>query len=259
MADDAWEALAETFTEGAYATVTGKVRTFVLHKQLVAHLPDPPVSILDVGGGAGHQSFPLARLGHHVTVLDPSPAMLAKAEQRLSVETAKVRDRVRLVQGAGESAVQAVRGRQFSAVLCHGVLLYQPRPEPLLDALCSCVEPNGLVSVMTLNAATMAVRSALERRWADALAGFEATEEIGPLGTPTRADRVEDLTAILARRGVEVCARYGVLLFSDWMDLPVADTDVDAVARVELEASTRDPYRQLSRAFHLVGIRSPTA
>jgi hypothetical protein len=111
---------------------------------------------------------------------------------------------------------------------------------------------------MTLNAATMAVRPALEHRWADALAGFEATQEIGPLGTPTRSDTVEDLTRLLARRGVEARAWYGVLLFSDWMDLPMEDTDADAVAQVELEASVRDPYRQLSRAFHLVGIRSPT-
>lgn len=255
MAEDVWQALAEPFVEGAYAMVKGKVRTFVLHQQLVRHLPDPPASILDVGGGAGHQSFPLARLGHHVTVLDPSPAMLAKAEQRLSAETAEVRDRVRLVNAPGESAPEALAGQQFSAVLCHGVLLYQPSPEPLLDAICASVEPGGLVSVMTLNAATMAVRSALEHRWTDALARFDETEEIGPLGTPTRADTVEGLTRLLAGRGVEARASYGVLLFSDWMDLPVEDTDVDAVAHVELEASVRDPYRQLSRSFHLVGIR----
>ena len=35
--------------------------------------------MLDVGGGAGHQSFPLALAGDDVTLLDPSPAMLAKA------------------------------------------------------------------------------------------------------------------------------------------------------------------------------------
>lgn len=114
-------------------------------------------------------------------------------------------------------------------------------------------------SVMTLNAATMAVRHALEQRWVDALAGFDATQEIGPLGTPACGDTVEGLTRLLAGRGVEARAWYGVLLFSDWMDLPVEDTDVDAVACVELEASIRDPYRQLSRAFHLVGIRSTIA
>jgi S-adenosylmethionine-dependent methyltransferase len=254
---DAWGALAEPFVEGAYATVKGRVRTFVIHQQLLRHLPEPPVSVLDVGGGAGHQSFPLARLGHRVTVLDPSAAMLAKAERRLSAETAEVRSRVRLVEAPGEAAAEAVAGERFAAVLCHGVLLYQPSPEPLLDALARCVEPGGLVSVMTLNAATMAVRPALEHRWADALAGFDVVEEIGPLGVPTRADTVEDLVRLLGARHIDAGARYGVLLFSDWMELPEDGTDVDAVARVELEAGLRDPYRQLCRAFHLVGVHRP--
>ena len=48
-------------------------------------------------------------------------------------------------------------------------------------------------------------------------------------------------------------AWYGVWLFSDWLDLPLEGTDVPAVAEVELQASLRDPYRRLSRVFHLVG------
>jgi SAM-dependent methyltransferase len=256
MTEDAWQALADPFVEGAYATVKGKVRTYVLHQQLLRHLAGPPASVLDVGGGAAHQSLPLARLGYHVTVLDPSPAMLAKAEHRLASETAEVRDRVRLVQAAGESAHAATGGQLFSAVLCHGVLMYQPDPEPLVDAICRCVEPDGLVSIMALNAATLAVRPALERRWADALASFDAGHETGVLGTPTRGDTVEDLTELLRRRGVDAQAWYGVWLFTDWMDLPVEDTDVAAVAAVEMQASLRDPYRRLSRVFHLVGRRA---
>jgi S-adenosylmethionine-dependent methyltransferase len=258
VTEDAWQALADPFVEGAYATVKGKVRTFVLHQQLLRHLAPPPSSVLDVGGGAAHQSLPLARLGYRVTVLDPSQAMLAKAERRLSAEDAEVRDRVRLVEAAGESAAEATGGRRFSAVLCHGVLMYQSDPEPLLDAVCRCTEPDGIVSVMALNARTMAVRPALERRWADALAAFDLTHETGVLGTPTRGDTVEDLTRLLRHRGVEARAWYGVWLFTDWLDLPVEGTDVDAVAAVELAASLRDPYRRLSRVFHLVGRRSPT-
>ncbi len=39
-------------------------------------------------------------------------------------------------------------------------------------------------------------------------------------------------------------------------NFPVETTDVAAVAEVELQASLRDPYRQLSRVFHLVGRRA---
>jgi SAM-dependent methyltransferase len=253
--EDAWSTLADAFVDGAYATVKGRVRTYVLHQQLLRHLPAPPATVLDVGGGAAHQSLPLARLGYQVTVLDPSAAMLTKAEQRVKAEPDEVRRRVRLLQAAGEDAQQAVGGETFDAVLCHGVLMYLPQPEPMIDALCRCAAPGGLVSVMALNSRTLAVRAALERRWADALAAFDAGGEVGVLGTETRADTVEGLSDLMRRADVEPVAWYGVWLFVDWLDLPVEATDVEAVAAVELQASLRDPYRQLSRVFHLVGRR----
>jgi S-adenosylmethionine-dependent methyltransferase len=75
--------VADQFADEAYASVKGRVRTYVLHRQLLEHLPAPPVPVLDVGGGAGHQSFPLAEAGYDITLLDPSVAMLDKAQRRL--------------------------------------------------------------------------------------------------------------------------------------------------------------------------------
>lgn len=87
---------------------------------------------------------------------------------------------------------------------------------------------------------------------------FDATCEVGVLGTATRADTVEGLSRLLRHGDVEIEAWYGVWLFTDWMDLHLDTTDVAAVAEVELQASVRDPYRQLSRVFHAVGRRQPT-
>src|SRR5690606_3308667 len=95
MESDAWAPLADRFGDGAYATVKGRVRTRVLHRQLSQHLPPPPATVLDVGGGAGHQSIPLAHAGYDVTILDASAAMLAKARRRLAAEPEPVRRRVR--------------------------------------------------------------------------------------------------------------------------------------------------------------------
>ncbi|MGW4526873.1 class I SAM-dependent methyltransferase [Amycolatopsis sp. NPDC004378] len=251
MGDDAWAALAGSFADDAYASVKGRVRTYVLHRQLLAHLPPPPAAVLDVGGGAGHQSFPLARAGYDVTLLDPSPAMLDKARDRLPAGL-----RVTFVQADGEHAADAVDGRRFDAVLCHGVLGYLDRPEPLVEQLCRCAGPGGIVSVMTGNAHAMAVRPALERRWDDALAAFDARSEVGVLGVPTRADTVEELGELLRSRGVAPVEWYGVWLFVDWLGFGGAEVDpadTEKVARVEFEAGRRDPYRRLSRVFHLVG------
>src|SRR3954470_24694372 len=108
VGDDIWASLADQFVDGAYATVKGRVRTYVMHQHLNEHLPPPPGPLLDVGGGAGHQSFPLADAGYDVTVLDPSPAMLAKARQRLERLPDAARRRVRFVEADGLAAEEAV-------------------------------------------------------------------------------------------------------------------------------------------------------
>lgn len=262
MSDDTWADLAGQFADEAYASVKGRVRTYVMHRQLLEHLPPPPARVLDVGGGAGHQSFPLATAGYDVTVLDPSSSMLDKARQRLGRLPEEARRRVTLLQADGENAQNAVEGRRFDAVLCHGVLGYQERPEPLVEQLCRCAAPGGLVSIMTGNAKAMAVRPALERRWDDALASFDATTEVGVLGVRSRADTVEELGELLRGGGVEPLDWYGVWLFVDWLEFGGAELDpedseqVASTAAVEFEAARRDPYRQLSRVFHLVGRKS---
>ena len=264
VGDDTWASLADQFADEAYASVKGPVRTYVLHQQLLEHLPSPPAAVLDVGGGAGHQSFPLARAGYDVTLLDPSSAMLHKAQQGLWRLPAEAQRRVTLLQADGENADEAVDGHRFAAVLCRGVLGYLEQPQPLVNQLCTCATAGGVVSIMTGNATAMAVRPALERRWHDALASFDARAEIGVLGLPTRADTVEELSELLRRRGVEPLRWYGVWLFVDWLEFSGAELDpsdatqVAATAAVELEASRRDPYRQLSRVFHLVGRKGPS-
>jgi S-adenosylmethionine-dependent methyltransferase len=97
----------------------------------------------------------------------------------------------------------------------------------------------------------------------DALASFDARTEIGVLGVQGRADTVEELSELMRDRGVQPVRWYGVWLFVDWLEFGGAALDpsdaqqVAATAAVELEASRRDPYRQLSRVFHLVGRKGP--
>ena len=160
-----------------------------------------------------------------MTLLDPSPAMLDKARQRLRRLPDEAQRRVTFVEADGENADEAVNGRRFAAVLCHGVLGYLEQPEPLVDQLCRCAADGGVVSIMAGNAGAMAVRPALERRWDDALAAFDARSEIGVLGVPTRADTVEELGELVRSHGVEPVRWYGVWLFVDWLDFSGADLD----------------------------------
>jgi SAM-dependent methyltransferase len=166
--------------------------------------------------------------------------------------------RVRLVEATGEAAPDALDGRRFDAVLCHGVLMYLDDPGPLVDALCRLVLPGGLVSIVAKNVESLAVRPALAGDWAGALAAFDGDRQVNGLGLDTRADHVDDLSARLVAGGVAPLGWFGVRLFTDgWTpEHPRPDPDGEGrVLQVELEASRRDPYRRLSRLFHLLGRR----
>lgn len=223
-----------------YRSLPGMVRTHVIDRHLRAHVAAAPARIVDVGGGAGTQSLPLARRGHPVTIIDPSSAMLARARRMLAREPAEVAGLVRLIEASGEEAHDAVGNERFAAVLCHGVVSYLDDASDLLAVLCTLADPGGVVSLVAKNRRALALRPALEQRWSDALAAFDVQHETNRLGLRTRADTVDDLTARLAGHRVAREAWYGVRLFVALLD-------------VEFEASRRDPYRQLSRLFHLIG------
>jgi SAM-dependent methyltransferase len=256
MSEDSWAPLADRFVDGHYGSLRGRVRTHVIDRHLRWHLPGPPAAVVDVGGGAGTQSLPLARDGYRVTIVDPSPAMLSRAEAALAAEPVAVRGRVSLVEATGQEAPGALGGRRFAGVLCHGVLMYLDDPAPIVVAMAELADDGGVVSIVAKNQSCLAVRPALAGRWAEALSAFDADRQINGLEVETRADTVEGLSALLADNGVERVAWYGVRLFTDgWTpDRPATD-DEEGVLAVELEASRRDPYRQLSRLFHLVGAR----
>lgn len=253
---DPWAPLVGRFVHEHYGTIRGRIRTLVIDSHLRAHLPPPPAALIDVGGGAGNQSIPLARSGYRVTIADPSDAMLREAAARLAGEPSAVADRVRLVRTDALQARSALSGQRFVGVLCHGVIMYVADPAPFTAALADLAEPGGIVSLVAKNARILAARPALEGRWAEALAAFDADRQVNGLGLDTRADTVQGLTALLAESGADPVAWYGVRLFTDgWTAADAAASAEQDVLAVELEASRREPYRQLSRLFHLIARR----
>ena len=237
-------------------TLRGIVRHTLVARQLAEHIPAPPASVIDVGGGAGHQAVPLARRGYEVTILDPSRTMLREARRRLASEGDEVGRGVRLVEGGGEEAPRALDGETFEVVLCHGVLMYLEDPRPMVRALAAVARPGAVISVLAKNASALAMRSALEGRYKDALAALEADRDLGRLGAVTRGDKVEELAALVERSGIEVVRWYGVRVFTDHLDNRPPGSDLPDILELEWEAGRRDPYRSVARLFHLVGRKS---
>jgi S-adenosylmethionine-dependent methyltransferase len=250
---DPYAHLAERFV-AHYDTLRGAVRAELVARQLDGHLPGSgPVA--DVGGSAGRQAIRLARLGHEVTLVDPSAEMLSRAREALGAEPRAVQQRLRLVQASGEEAPRILPGGAFPVVLCHAVLPYVEDPEPLLGSVAALAAPGGVVSVLAKNADALAMRPALEGRFADAVAAFEADADRGGLGVTTRAHSLDGLVEALARHGVEMEAWYGIRVFTDHLGPVAPGDDLAAVLEAEERAGERDPYRRVARLLHLVGRR----
>lgn len=231
------------------------VRRHLISRALDAHLPHPPARVVDVGGGAGQQSIPLAREGHEVTVLDPSPEMLAEARRRLGRERDAVRRRVRLVEGIGERATEVLGAEEFDAVLCHGVIMYLEDPYPLVKALSDVARPGGMVSVLAKNAAALAVRPALKGLYGEALALLNADRAAGGLGVVTRGDTARGLSRTFEEAGLGVERWYGVRVFTDHLGDREPGPDLPDILELEWGAGRREPYRSVARLIHLVGRR----
>ena len=229
------------------------VRRALISRGLRAHLPPPPARVVDVGGGAGQQSIPLAGEGYEVTILDPSPEMLAEARSRLAREGDAVRRRVRLVEGFGERAPGIFGAGAFDAVLCHGVIMYLEDPYPLVRALSDVARPGGVVSVLAKNAAALAMRPALKGEYRLALAALDADRAPGGLGVVTRGDTAEGLSRTFDQAGLVVERWYGVRVFTDHLGDRAPDESLPDVLELEWEAGRRDPYRSVARLLHLVG------
>ncbi|MYS23725.1 MULTISPECIES: class I SAM-dependent methyltransferase [unclassified Streptomyces] len=253
---------------GLRNTVRQELVARQLDEQLAAHFPEPVggaharrrLRVLDIGPGQGTQALRLARAGHLVTGLEADPAMLSVLRAAVAAESADVREHFVVLQGDGRETGRHFGPACFDVVLCHGVLMYVPDPEPMLAALARVLAPGGLLSLLVRNGDALALRPGLLGDWASALHAFGTDGYTNRLGLATRADRREALTATLAGFSVPLRAWYGVRVFTDTAsDLARAPMDSGELALLlaaEERAGRTDPYRSVAALLHWCGVRS---
>ncbi|WP_030724510.1 class I SAM-dependent methyltransferase, partial [Streptomyces sp. NRRL F-2580] len=103
----------------------GRLRYAIAEANLVRDLDglgDGPLRILDLAGGDGGDAMRLAARGHHVTIVDYSPAMLAAAAERASA--GGLTELITCVQADVTALPADLAAGQFDVVLCHNLLQY---------------------------------------------------------------------------------------------------------------------------------------
>ncbi|MEU6130759.1 class I SAM-dependent methyltransferase [Saccharopolyspora sp. NPDC047091] len=150
MTDRAIEAVRDNWTQRAaayndfyerYAQDKREAWRAVCDKAVHAAFPErsAPLRVLDVGTGTGFLSTLLAELGHEVTAVDPSPAMLGYAREearRRGVE-------VRFAECGGHDVREVAGDGGFDLVSARYVLWTLPEPVRALRAWRQVLNPGG--------------------------------------------------------------------------------------------------------------------
>ena len=244
-----------------YLTHWGRVRHAVVWEALsaaLAPLGPGPLSVLDAGGGTGGFAVPLARLGHRVTVVDPSPDSLASLARRAAEQG--VADTVDAVQGDLASLLDAVAPGSVDVVLCHSVLELADDPAADLATVAATLRPGGLASVVAANRTAAVLSRALSGRFEEAAAALDDPDgRYGAADAARRRFGRDDLVALLAGAGLVSDEVHGVRVFTDLVPGALLDTDASAfesLVALELAAAARDPYRDLATQLHVLAHRA---
>jgi S-adenosylmethionine-dependent methyltransferase len=224
------------------------------------------LDIVDVGGGTGGLAVPFACLGHHVTVVDPSPDALAAAQRR-AAEAGAV---LAAVQGEAAGLDTVAGAAAADLVICHNVLEYVDSPADAMTAIARVLRPRATVSVLASNAVAAVLHRALAGRFTEALLllapGGDPPETpdpggkpfpLNPLGAPRRFT-LPGLTALIEGAGLRAGQAHGVRIFSGLVPAVLVDGDpgsAEALRALEAAAAATPPLRDIAAQLHILGHR----
>ena len=121
-----WDDLAPTFdNEPDHGLRDPSIRQ-AWSQFLKTWIPDAGASVLDIGCGTGSLSVVLAELGHKVTGIDLSPAMIAQARAKAAAREVQIEFHVM------DAAFPQLPDRQFDVLICRHLLWALPEPGQVL-------------------------------------------------------------------------------------------------------------------------------
>ena len=206
--------------------------------------------VVDIGGGTGGFAVRLARQGHPVTVVDPSPDALAALARR--ADEADVADLVTGVQGDLADLADLVGSADV--VLCHGVLEVVPDPGAALRTIAGVLRPGGLLSLLVAQRHAAVVARAMAGHFQQARALLDDPAAAGR----ARRYTADEVAVLLTDAGFTIEATQAVRVFADLVPGSLLDLEPGATAAlVDLERAVADrpEYLPLATQVHLLATR----
>jgi S-adenosylmethionine-dependent methyltransferase len=221
-----------------------------------------PLRVLDVGGGSGMFAVPLARLGHDVTVVDPSADALATLRRR--ADTAGVGALVHGIQGDGDllhEVLPATAGSEgsgqdsYDLALCHYVLEVVDDPAVTLREISRALRPGGQLSVATANRAGAVLGRAVAGHPVEALALLQDRDPAPARAKPAqRRFSSQEMLALVEGAGLRPGPWRGVSVVADLLEA-TSGAEPRAVRALELALAEESPYRDIATGLHVLATR----
>ncbi|MDT0549303.1 class I SAM-dependent methyltransferase [Streptomyces lonegramiae] len=235
----------------------GRLRYAIAEANLARHLDDlggGPLRILDLAGGDGGDAIRLAARGHHVTIVDCAPAMLAAATERAS--TAGLTELITCVRADVTALPADLADGAFDVVLCHNLLQYVEDVPGVLATALAPLKSGGLFSMMAINRHSAALSIAVrETDPAAALAALGTDQSRTQMfNSAVTLHTAEEIIPVLQGLGCQEVQHYGIRSFCDYITDDARKYDPAFYAdleQLELATTARPPYMHTARLFQL--------
>lgn len=231
-----------------------QVRLKVEISNLLRHVGQPGLKILDAGGGNGYASIPFAQNGCQVVVADYSKAMITDGE-KLMTELG-LDKRVTFVEVRLEELSNAIRTQDFDVVMCHNVLQYVESIPIVLRSILKPLKSHGIVSIICLNRYSIAYHQAFFRSDLKAAkTAIGATETNTIFESVAHALAVDEVTTMLEAENCIIQADYGVRCMMDYWGDNERKSEPNTLAQLEeleFALSGEYPYKLLARFFQVI-------
>ncbi|GHJ93524.1 methyltransferase [Streptomyces sp. NE5-10] len=216
------------------------------------------LDVLDTGGGSGNFAVPVARLGHRVTVVDPSPNALFALERRAA--EAGVADLVTGVQGDVRGLFDVAERGAYDVVLCHGVLEYVDDPAEGVRNTVAALRPGGALSLLGAGLGGAVLARALAGHFTEARTALDDPDGRWGAGDPVpRRFTAEQLTGLAEEAGLSVAAVHGVRIFADLVPGVLVDTEpgaAEALLKLEAAAAELAAFHAIATQLHVLAEKS---
>ncbi len=259
MGDRIFDGLAQRFLSNVYGTEKGDIRLSVLWEDMLNGIPEleagQPLAVLDVGGGAGQIACRIAKLGHRVTLAEPSADMRDQAQR--FIETQNIMAGAIQLTPDSLQTLATNNAQTFDLVVFHAVLEWLENPFAGLELVIGKVRPGGLLSVMFYNKHSIVFKNIMKGNF------IAATKEDfrgqGGSLTPLNPLDPDAVYNALMHHGLDVSSKAGIRCFYDHMRQDARERrTVSQIIDIEKRYCRQPPYLAFARYIHVIA-RKPGA